>query len=92
MEKFELSKLFTIKGIAAPSGLLYSQNVLFVISDSSQFLYQYDIEKKLLLKFPLVKEAKENIIKEPETAETTWVDYRSFFEKYTNRNIVGEIK
>ena len=64
MEKFELSNLFTIKGIAAPSGLLYSQNVLFVISDSSQFLYQYDIEKKLLLKFPLVKEAKENIIKE----------------------------
>lgn len=64
MEKFELSNLFTIKGIAAPSGLLYSQNVLFVISDSSQFLYQYDIAKKILLKFPLVKEAKENIIKE----------------------------
>ena len=55
MEKFELSNLFAIKGIAAPSGLLYSQNVLFVISDSSQFLYQYDIAKKLLLKFPLVK-------------------------------------
>jgi hypothetical protein len=63
MEKFELNTLFIIKGIAAPSGLLYSQNVLFVISDSSQFLYQYDIPKKLLLKFPLVKEAKENIEK-----------------------------
>jgi hypothetical protein len=63
MENFKLTNLFTIKGIAAPSGLLYTQNVLFVISDSSNFLYQYDINKKLLLKFPLVKEAKENIEK-----------------------------
>ena len=63
MENFKLTNLFTIKGIAAPSGLWYTQNVLFVISDSSHFLYQYDIAKKLLLKFPLVKEAKENIEK-----------------------------
>ena len=63
MENFKLTNLFTIKGIAAPSGLLYTQNVLFVISDSSNFLYQYDIAKKLLLKFPLVKVAKENIEK-----------------------------
>lgn len=63
MENFKLTNLFTIKGITAPSGLWYTQNVLFVISDSSHFLYQYDIAKKLLLKFPLVKEAKENIEK-----------------------------
>ena len=63
MENFKLTNLFTIKGIAAPSGLLYTQNVLFLISDSSNFLYQYDIDKKLLLKFPLIKEAKENIEK-----------------------------
>jgi len=63
MENFKLTNLFTIKGIAAPSGLLFSQNVLFLISDSSNFLYQYDIAKKLLLKFPLVKDAKENIEK-----------------------------
>lgn len=63
MENFKLTNLFTIKGITAPSGLCYTQNVLFVISDSSHFLYQYDIAKKLLLKFPLVKEAKENIEK-----------------------------
>lgn len=64
MENFKLNNFFTIKGIAAPSGLLYTQNVLFVISDSSNFLYQYDFDKKLLLKFPLVKDAKENIEKE----------------------------
>ena len=63
MENFKLTNLFTIKGIAAPSGLLYTQNVLFLISDSSNFLYQYDIDKKLLLKFQLIKEAKENIEK-----------------------------
>lgn len=63
MENFKLTNFFTIKGISAASGLVYSQNVLFVISDSSNFLYQYDIDKKLLLKFPLVKDAKENIEK-----------------------------
>ena len=63
MENFKLTNYFTIKGISAASGLVYSQNVLFVISDSSNFLYQYDIDKKLLLKFPLVKDAKENIEK-----------------------------
>lgn len=64
MENFKLTNFFSIKGISAASGLVYSQNVLFVISDSSNFLYQYDIDKKLLLKFPLVKDAKENIEKE----------------------------
>lgn len=64
MENFTLTNLFTIKGISAASGLLYSQNVLFLISDSSSFLYQYDIEKSLLLKFPLVKEPAENILKQ----------------------------
>ena len=64
MKNFTLTNLFTIKGISAASGLLFSQNVLFVISDSSSFLYQYDTEKNLLLKFPLVKEPAENIPKQ----------------------------
>lgn len=63
MENFKLTNFFRIKGVSAASGLVYSKNVLFVISDSSSFLYQYDIDKKLLLKFPLVKDAKENIEK-----------------------------
>jgi hypothetical protein len=63
MKKINLNPLFTIKGIAAPSGLLYIQKVLFIISDSSYFLYQYDLEKELLLKLPLVPNAKENIVK-----------------------------
>ncbi len=63
MKKIKLKNLFTINGIAAPSGLLYAQNVLFIISDSSSYLYQYDLEKEIVLKFPLVKDAKENIDK-----------------------------
>ena len=64
MENFTLTQLLTIKGISAASGLLFTQNVLFIISDSSSYLYQYDIEKSLLLKFPLVKEPAENIQKQ----------------------------
>ena len=63
MKKINLKNQFTIKGIAAPSGLLYTQKVLFIISDCSGFLYQYDLEKEVLLKFPLVKDAKENTAK-----------------------------
>ena len=58
-------------------------------------LYNYDLngEPKNAKNESKEKPAqKENIIKEPETAETTWVDNRSFFEKYTISNIVGEIK
>ena len=63
MSRFTLKKLDTIIGITATSGLLFIKNVLFLISDSSLFLYQYDLSKKLLLKFPLVKDAEENIKK-----------------------------
>jgi hypothetical protein len=77
MENFKLTNLFTIKGITAPSGLWYTQNVLFVISDSSHFLYQYDIAKKLLLKFPLVKDAKENIEKAEKPDLESITQYRN---------------
>lgn len=64
MQNFNLTTLFTINDLSAASGLWYTQKVLFLISDSSSFLYQYDLEKKLLLKFPLIKEAAENCTKE----------------------------
>lgn len=64
MENFKLTTFATIQGISSASGLVYSQDVLFLISDSSQYLYQFDMNRKLLLKFPLVKEAKEQIEKE----------------------------
>lgn len=63
MEKIQLTEFKKIKGIQAASGLLFSKEVLFIISDNSSFLYQYILDKDLLLKFPLVKEAQEKIAK-----------------------------
>ena len=63
MKNFQLNEFLHIKGIGSASGLIYYQNVLFIISDNSTFLYQYIIDKKLVLKFPLVDNPQENIPK-----------------------------
>jgi hypothetical protein len=63
MQKFTLSKFETITGIGSSSGIIYHNQVLFIISDNSTFLYQYDLGSKMLLKFPLVQNAQENIPK-----------------------------
>lgn len=63
MEKIQLTQFKKINGISAASGLLFSKDVIFIISDNSTFLYQYILDKDLLLKFPLVKNAQENITK-----------------------------
>jgi hypothetical protein len=63
MQKFTLSKFETITGIGSSSGIIYHNQVLFIISDNSTFLYQYDLGSKMLLKFPLVENAQENITK-----------------------------
>ena len=63
MEKFELSPFTTIKGIGATSGLVYQDNSLFIISDNSTFLYQYNINEKTLEKIKLLENSQENIVK-----------------------------
>jgi len=63
MEKFELSPQFNIEGISAASGLVYKDNKLYIISDSSSYLYEYDIAAEKLNKIALVKNAQENIVK-----------------------------
>ncbi len=63
MTNFQLSSFLTISGIGATSGLIYINNSLFIISDSSTFLYQYTIENKQLNKIKLLENAQENIIK-----------------------------
>ena len=63
MKNYQLNEFLHIKGIGSASGLIYYQNVLFIISDNSTFLYQYVIDKKLVLKFPLVDNPQENIPK-----------------------------
>ena len=63
MEKFQLSLLFNIIGIGSASGLVYLDEKLYVISDSSSYLYEYHISDTKLNKIPLVENPQENIVK-----------------------------
>jgi hypothetical protein len=63
MDKFQLSKQFTINGIGATSGLVFKDNSLFIISDNSSFLYEYQIAEKQLNKIELFENSQENIDK-----------------------------
>lgn len=63
MEKFQLSILFKIIGIGSASGLLYQNNLLYIISDNSTYLYEYNISNEKLGKIPLVENPQENIPK-----------------------------
>ena len=63
MEKFQLTAFLKILGIGAASGIVYTNNSLFVISDNSGFLYQYQLQNNHLLKHPLIENPSENILK-----------------------------
>ena len=63
MEKFQLSLLCKIIGIGSASGLVYQENKLYIISDSSTFLYEYSMSEEKLNKIALVENAQENIPK-----------------------------
>ena len=63
MEKIQLSLLFKIIGIGSASGVIYDNQKLFLISDNSTFLYEYNIENQQLEKFNLTKNPQENIPK-----------------------------
>lgn len=63
MEKFQLSLLYKIIGIGSASGLVYLDDKLYIISDNSNYLYEYYIPDAKLNKIALVENAKENILK-----------------------------
>lgn len=63
MEKFQLSLLFNIIGIGSASGLVYLDDKLYIISDSSSYLYEYHISDAKLNKIALVENPQENIAK-----------------------------
>jgi hypothetical protein len=63
MEKFQLSLLFKIVGIGSASGLVYLDEKLYIISDSSSYLYEYTILEAKLNKIALVENPEENIAK-----------------------------
>ena len=63
MKKNQLTPFLEIEGISAASGLVYHANSLFIISDNSTFLYQYNLYKKTFFKWQLFTNSQENIVK-----------------------------
>jgi hypothetical protein len=63
MLSFQLELLFQIIGLGSASGLIYKDNSLFIISDNSSYLYQYNIQEKELHKIRLFENSRENIPK-----------------------------
>lgn len=64
MQKFKLEIWFRIVGIGSASGLIFSDQTLYVISDNAGYLYQYHTESRILDRIPAVlSENPENIAK-----------------------------
>ncbi|WP_264565208.1 DUF6929 family protein [Flavobacterium sp. N3904] len=63
MKQFNLQPLFQISGIGSASGLVYQDNLLYIISDNSSYLYEYNIQEKKLYKIELFENSQENIPK-----------------------------
>ncbi|MGA9639179.1 DUF6929 family protein [Flavobacterium sp.] len=63
MEKFTLEILFHIIGIGSASGLFYQNNQLYIVSDNSEYLYEYSMKDTQLQKYPLTSNPTENIPK-----------------------------
>ncbi len=60
MEKFQLSQLLTIHGIGAASGIVFLEDLLYLISDNSSYLYKYHLKKNQLEKIPLIENPNQN--------------------------------
>lgn len=63
MQNFTFELQFKITGIGSASGIVYKDNLVFIISDNSSFLYQYNLEEKKLTKIQLFENGQENIPK-----------------------------
>lgn len=63
MEHLQLQFFLKIIGLGSASGLLYQDNTILAIGDNSSYLYDYQINKQQLQKYPLLYLAAENIPK-----------------------------
>lgn len=83
MEKFQLQLFFQIIGIGSASGLLYHNEILYLISDNSTYLYEYKIDSNELNKIALVENPQENIPKKEKP------DFESMTLEKKNISILG---
>ena len=63
MEKFQLTAFLKISGIGAASGIVLHNNSLYIISDNSGFLYEYQLQNNHLSKQSLIEKTSQNILK-----------------------------
>lgn len=63
MEAFQLELFLSINGVGSSSGILHHENLLYIISDNSSFLYEYNLETAALVKHALDENPQENILK-----------------------------
>lgn len=65
MKKFKLDLFVKIIGISSASGLIYHNNLLYIISDNSNYLYEYNLENTDLKKHLITdnSEINENVPK-----------------------------
>jgi hypothetical protein len=63
MQKIQLLPYFEINGIGAASGLVFKDDSLFIVSDNSTFLYEYDFNEKALRKIKLFENSQEKVAK-----------------------------
>src|SRR4051812_34831350 len=83
MQKYTLEILFQIIGLGSASGLVYEDNSLFIISDSSSLLYQYNIPENQLFKINLFSSNQVNIPKKDK------LDFESIALKGNKLNLLG---
>ena len=60
MEKIELLVFLTLKGIGSASGIVSYDDSLFIISDNSSYLYEYQQKDSKLNKIALIENPSEN--------------------------------
>jgi DNA-dependent RNA polymerase auxiliary subunit epsilon len=63
MEKFQLEVFLILMNLGAASGLVYTENAIYLISDVSSYLYQYSFATEKTTKIELTTDAKETIEK-----------------------------
>ena len=80
---FKIEIFKTINGIGAASGLVYLKNNLYIISDNSGFLYQFNIKDNNLQKHQLIDNNQENIPKKDKP------DFESICFKNNKLHIFG---
>ena len=85
MDKFKLELFFQILGIGATSGLVFENDSLFLISDSSSFLYEYNFSSERLDKIKLFENSRESILKKDKP------DFESIVKKFLKSSIVVDI-